>query len=210
MEFQVIHPVGSVHIPLSSLKFVTKVQDVMAKNPDKKYAFYCNGITCLKSYKATRKMINTGCKTCYVYDAGIPEWAEIYPKLTMLLNEKVSESKLGFIPKADFKKKCLPFEKFLIESAAKGSLLIDARDYIQASSKLLGMEKAKRFSFSTLIPMIIKKKKHQDKTLYIFDQVGKQVRWLMYYLEKYGYKNYYFLSKGATGVLKSQKYRGKL
>jgi len=47
----------------------------------------------------------------------------------------------------------------------------------------------------------------KDKQLVIFDQVGKQVLWLMYYLEDKGYKNYYFLKGGATSVLKKQKYR---
>ena len=47
----------------------------------------------------------------------------------------------------------------------------------------------------------------KDKQLVIFDQVGKQVLWLMYYLEDKGYKNYYFLKGGATSVLKEQKYR---
>ena len=32
------------------------------------------------------------------------------------------------------------------------------------------------------IPNFVQKKVNQDKHLYIFDQVGKQVRWLQYYL----------------------------
>lgn len=41
----------------------------------------------------------------------------------------------------------------------------------------------------------------------IFDQVGKQVRWLMYYLVNSGYTNYFFLDGGATAILKEQEYR---
>lgn len=47
----------------------------------------------------------------------------------------------------------------------------------------------------------------QDKDLLIFDQVGKQVQWLEYYLMEYGYKNYWFLKDGATKVLGEQKYQ---
>ena len=41
----------------------------------------------------------------------------------------------------------------------------------------------------------------------IFDQVGKQVQALEYDLREAGYKNYWFLKKGATSVLGKQVYR---
>jgi rhodanese-related sulfurtransferase len=37
----------------------------------------------------------------------------------------------------------------------------------------------------------------KDKTLLVIDEVGKQSQWLQYYLEKYGYSNYFFLADGA-------------
>jgi rhodanese-related sulfurtransferase len=42
----------------------------------------------------------------------------------------------------------------------------------------------------------------QKRTLLIYDEVGKQVRWLQYALEKAGAKNYYFMHKGAKGYYK--------
>ena len=50
------------------------------------------------------------------------------------------------------------------------------------------------------------------KRLYaeVVDQVGKQVRWLMYHLEDKGYKDYAFLKGGATAVLKDQRYRSNV
>ena len=56
---------------------------------------------------------------------------------------------------------------------------------------------------------VIGNKRFQTQTLLIFDQVGKQVRWLMYHLEVAGIKDYYFLSKGANGVIGIQAY-GKM
>jgi len=73
--------------------------------------------------------------------------------------------------------------------------------------KLDGLEKAKAIPLDKFIPNFVSKKVHQDKPLFIFDQVGKQVRWLEYYLVEYGYSDYYFLAKGATSVLKTQKYK---
>ena len=49
----------------------------------------------------------------------------------------------------------------------------------------------------------IRKAKEKGKTLFIYDEVGKQVRWLQYALEKEGIKNYYFMDKGATGYYKT-------
>lgn len=63
--------------------------------------------------------------------------------------------------------------------------------------------------FDQLIKNIIQKGKFQDQTLLIFDQVGKQVRWLMYQLEAAGYADYYFLSEGAYGVIGMQAYSKK-
>ena len=63
--------------------------------------------------------------------------------------------------------------------------------------------------FDKLISNIINRGALKDKTLLIFDQVGKQVRWLMYQLESAGYSDYFFLSKGADGVIGVQVYRKK-
>ena len=41
--------------------------------------------------------------------------------------------------------------------------------------------------------------KRNGKTLLIYDAVGKQVRWLMYSLERAGVKNYWFMKGGAKG-----------
>ena len=61
--------------------------------------------------------------------------------------------------------------------------------------------------FDKLIPNFVKAKANQDKKLLIFDQVGKQVIWLEYYLIENGYKDYVFLKGGATSVLGSQNYK---
>ena len=57
------------------------------------------------------------------------------------------------------------------------------------------------------MPNFVSKKSSPDETLLLFDQVGKQIKWLQYYLEEYGYTNYMFLDGGATKVLKTQDYK---
>ena len=78
---------------------------------------------------------------------------------------------------------------------------------MQRTQKLEGLKKVKKIPLEKFIPNFVEKKVHRDKSLLIFDQVGKQVRWLEYYLVANGYKNYKFLAGGATSVLQDQEYK---
>ncbi len=207
IEYDVIHPEGAIHIPLSSADFIQMVRELRAFHPEKNFAFYCNGITCLKSYEATQKALAAGIENCHVYDAGIPIWASIYPEKTLLLGRELVDPDKQLISKPAFKKKCLVFKKFKSSSKAKNSLVIDVRDAIQRTKKIRGLKKVKKIPLDKFIPNFVEKKVHRDKSLLIFDQVGKQVRWLEYYLVANGYKNYHFLAGGATSVLEEQKYK---
>jgi rhodanese-related sulfurtransferase len=58
------------------------------------------------------------------------------------------------------------------------------------------LPKTKAMSFDTLIEMV-KGKRISSSNILVVDNVGKQVRWLQYYLERSGMTNYYFLDGGA-------------
>ena len=149
----------------------------------------------------------------------------------------MSESDIKFIPKSEFKKKTLPWDDFRNKAAERGVKVLDTRDYVQkgfmtqahedglskeAKDHLdkfrqnnkemldaLGKRKVMAQPFDMLLRNVIGNKRYHSQTLLIFDQVGKQVRWLMYNLELAGIKNYYFLEKGANGVIGIQAY-GKM
>jgi len=197
IEYDVIHMEGARHIPLSNADFVREIQELSRLNPDKKIAFYCNGITCLKSYEAAQKVLQAGIGSCYAYDAGIPDWASIYPEKTLLLGKVLTDPEKQLISKSAFKKKCLPFDEFKANMNSNNSIVIDVRDSIQRAKKLRGLNNVKKIPMDKFIPNFVEKRVHRDKSLFIFDQVGKQVRWLEYYLVANGYKNYHFLA-GAT------------
>ncbi len=207
IEFDVIHPVEAVHIPVSNMRFVKRVKALVEKHPGKTIAFYCNGVTCLKSYEAARKAATGGVKGCYAYDAGIPEWARLYPRKTLLLGKTLTDPERQLIPKAAFKRRCLGFEAFRKMSRQPDVMVLDVRDRIQDSGELPGVKTTTSIPLDRLIPNFVEKRQHQDKTLLIFDQVGKQVRWLQYYLVDKGYTKFYFLRGGATAVLRKQSYR---
>jgi hypothetical protein len=150
----------------------------------------------------------------------------------------MSESKVSWIPKSQFQEKCLSWEDFKAMAVQDGIRVIDARDKVQkgfmttaAEAELTQEEKRTLQAFrqknddmlnvlsanqkviaqpfDQLIKNIIQKEMFREQTLLIFDQVGKQVRWLMYHLETTGYTNYFFLSDGACGVIGMQAYGQK-
>ncbi len=207
LEFDVIHPKGAFHVSLGNADFVKNLKELAMQNPEKKIAVYCNGGTCLKSYKAATDATEAGMDNVYAFDAGIPAWANAYPSETLLLEKEVTDPEKQLIPKSELKKITLDFETFKQKAAEENAVAIDARDPMQRTQKLPGFEKALPIPLDKLIKNVINKGNLKDKQLLIFDQVGKQVRWLMYYLVDQGYTNYYFLEGGATAVLKEQNYR---
>ncbi|MEW6594020.1 MAG: rhodanese-like domain-containing protein [Thermodesulfobacteriota bacterium] len=207
IEFDVIRPKGARHIPISDMLFVKRVQELAAQNQGKKIAFYCNGVTCLKSYEAAEKALEGGIKNVYVYDAGVPDWVKVYPGETLLLGKVVVDPKKQIISGEEFKKKTVPFDEFKALAAGEGVVVVDVRDHVQRTGELPGLGKILVIPLDKFIPNFVEKKMNQDKKLLIFDQVGKQVQWLEYYLVEHGYKNYVFLAGGATAVLKKQEYK---
>ena len=104
IEFETIHPKEALHVTLSSADFESNLRKVAYNNPGKKLATYCNGITCLKSYKAAQKAVDAGMKNVYAFDAGIPAWAKAYPADTMLVGKPIIDPEKQLIPKSEFMK----------------------------------------------------------------------------------------------------------
>jgi len=207
LEFETIHPKGAAHVTLSSADFENNLKSFSEQNPGKKIAVYCNGITCLKSYKATQRAMEAGMDNVYAFDAGIPAWAIAYPADTVLVGKPITDPEKQLIPKSEFKKRTIDFNTFKEKATASNAQVIDARDPMQRTQKFTEFNNILPVPLDKFIKNIIDKERMKDKQLLIIDQVGKQVRWLMYYLEDKGYKDYYFLKGGATAVFKEQQYR---
>jgi len=201
-EFDTLRIKGAVNIPVGVEGFDSAVRD-LREQTGKPMAFYCNGHTCLKSYKATKQAMTTGLDKVYAYDAGIFYWARAYPDEAELLGKSPVDA-ARLIPKKVFKGRQLDPDTFSDNATAMASrsrMIIDIRDTFQRAgvgffpaierwASLQNMEKLRKY---------LDKAKAQDRTLFIYDNVGKQVRWLQYELEARGLKNYWFMEKGAKG-----------
>ncbi len=209
-EFDTIHISKAVRIPISSKSF----QSLLAKRvPDKeaKVAFYCNGYTCSKSYRAAAAATRAGYRNAYAFDAGIFEWTKANPARSTLLGESPVDPE-QLIPKSVFNDHLLDFEQFKQKAAESGAVVIDVRDAAQrrnsdgTKNELPDMPNLSKRNDLKLNMDLLKRKlnerKYRGKQLLIFDATGKQVKWLQYSLEKNGYSNYHFLKGGIYSVTK--------
>ncbi len=202
MEYNVIHVKKSLHIPWGKESYSTQLLKAAKGNKSTKIAVYCNGITCAKSYHAAEEAQKLGFTNIWVFDAGIFEWAKAHSSLTVLLGKNPAD-KSKLISKADFNKHLLAKNEFYEGASKDNSIIIDARDKAQIKRNLYfgkDVMLSPLDDFLKVIKTTEFKTNAKNKTIYLFDAVGKQVRWLQYYLKDEGYSNYYFLKGGTLSI----------
>ena len=203
LEFDTLHINKALHIPLNSRKFIAQVKELQGSGLP--LVFYCNGHTCYKSYKAAKKARKAGISNVFAYDAGVFDWARAHPdKATLLGQTPLDPDKL--ISKDEFKKYLLEPKEFNAKITDK-SVILDIREPTQRG--LLELFPYRQESIAMANPQKLRKflvaVKKSGKPLMVYDEVGKQVRWLQYYLQDLGIKNYYFLKGGVKNFFKSLK-----
>ena len=203
-EFETLKIKNAVNIPVALKTFQDEVVKLRAKS-DKALVFYCNGHTCMKSYKAAKAAMKAGVDNVFAYDAGIFEWAKAYPNEAELLGKSPVDTR-DILSKKQFKSRLLNPDKFseLATDDPSNVIVLDIRDKYQRAG--IGFfpiqERWTSLNKMDKVYSYIRKAKKKGKALFIYDEVGKQVRWLQYALEREGIKNYYFMEKGATGYYK--------
>ena len=205
LEFETLRIKGAVNIPIASKKFPEMVKALRQKT-NKRIVFYCNGRTCYKSYNATKAALKAGVKKVFAYDAGVFEWAKTYPKYAVLLGTSPMDPN-KIIPKSKLKARFLAPKKFTETArAAPGNkrMILDVRDKYQRAGVgfFIGIERWVSLDEEAKLDKFLKKAIAENRTLYIYDEAGKQVRWLQYTLERHNIKNYYFMKKGAKQFYK--------
>lgn len=195
LEYDVIHIANAVNIPVSNRGFEKLVAKQRPAN--KKIITYCNGHTCKKSYKAARRLMKAGLNEVYAFDAGIFDWTQANPDKSTLLGESPANLN-NLVPKSTFAEHTLNSKEFFTRQKDENSFLIDVRESFQRTNGDT-LKGARSIPVDRLHKWLAAGNK-KDKVLFIVDAVGKQVRWLQYYLIKYNYENYYFLKGGAEKI----------
>ena len=98
------------------------------------------------------------------------------------------------ISSGEFDERLLDFEGFAKAAGHKNAVVIDIRDPFQRAliPRIPGV---RNIPLDPLLDLVVSRI-WTEKHLLFFDAVGKQVRWLQYFLESYGYFDY-ALSQGA-------------
>lgn len=201
-EYETLHIKGAKNIPLNSLQFVTNVTKLIESN-SKPVIFYCNGGTCKKSYKAVKAATKGGIFGTTAYDAGIYNWAKTFPEHSVLLGS-ASMNASQFINNKTYKARIINARKFE-KLMGPGAMVLDIRDRIQRDLQLFPFkENRAELHDMASIKFYVQQARKKNKTLLVYDKVGKQVRWFQYYLERQGIKNYYFMKGGSEGYYEAK------
>jgi rhodanese-related sulfurtransferase len=202
IEYDVIHISKAVRVPIVTKMFIKQLEKVRDKKSVTPIAFYCNGHNCHKSYEAAEQAMEAGFKNVFAYDAGIYDWVRAHPEKGTLMGESpVPLNKL--IPREALAKKKINYDEFKEKAKNPGAIVIDIREPFQR--KAIPQIPALRNIPSDRLADLIKTGEFKGKQLLIMDNVGKQVEWIQYYLEVYGYSDYHFLDKGVDGYMKSDE-----
>jgi rhodanese-related sulfurtransferase len=202
-EYRTLRIKGATNIPVADNAFVDNIRRLRAST-DKPIIFYCNGKTCMKSYKAAQKCALANIKDVRAFDAGIMDWAKAYPKDSQLLGKTLTNPKL-LISKSQFKKHLLSPDQFVNKVSSGKNIVLDVRDSFQRDALALfpGRERRAYLDQTKKLDRHIRRAKKQRRTLLIYDAAGKQVRWLQYYLEYKRVSNYFFMKGGARAYYSS-------
>jgi rhodanese-related sulfurtransferase len=197
-EFETLRIKGASNISITDKSFPDKLRSLRAST-DKPIIFYCNGVTCHKSYQAVRKALFLKIENTHAFDAGIFTWSKAHPDQAVLLGRSP-------INPADVIEKD-KFNAHLLSPADFGAqigdttIVLDVRDRFQreAVGFFPGIERRVGLDQTEKLDRFIQRAKREDKTLLIYDEAGHQVQWLQYHLVDAGVKNYYFMKGGAKG-----------
>jgi len=195
-EFSVLHISSATNVPITNLGFIPTLKILRAKN-DRDIIFYCNGVTCKKSYKASVEAKKYGIANVFTFDLGVLNWAKLYPDKAVFFN--LSPLNLEHLIKPEKFRRHLLLPKDFVKKISADSLLIDIREPYQRDQLILTETSvsAPLKKFERTIKLI----KENGSTVLIYDAVGKQVRWLQYLLEKHNIENYYFMQGGVKAYL---------
>lgn len=195
-EYDTLHVKDAINVPLGTT-FGAQIHKLREGNK-KTFVFYCNGKTCHKSYEAVVLADHARVSNVFAYDAGIFDWAKAYPERTTLRGRSPIRPE-DLIEMAKFKEHLLAPKDFAAR-VSPDTVVLDVRDRAQRDTQLFPFhEKRAQLDETAKLDAVIDDAKAHNKTLLVYDQVGKQVQWFQYHLEGKGLKNYYFMKGGAQG-----------
>ncbi|MBZ0150247.1 MAG: rhodanese-like domain-containing protein [Planctomycetes bacterium] len=196
IEFDVIHIEGSRNLEVGEMK-KADLEALRAANGSQPIVFYCNGVTCKKSYDAGEKARIWGFTNCKIYDTGIFDWAETLPERTRFFGELLTKEnvKQKLIPKTELHAVSLAPAEFIQKARSGDYKVFDVRDTKDRQDFPIKLPKIAKLPMDEFVKLL--DKGAVPKGVLILDNVGKQVDWLQYYLRKANHQDHQFLLGGV-------------
>ncbi len=203
IEYEVIHIKGAINLPVGKMKKkdLKKIRGPRGSAP---IVFYCNGTTCQKSYKAGEKARIWGWKNFFVYDSGVFHWTQAHPETVLFFGKPMDKKTLEKIAN----RKELEHVSLSPQGFAKkvfsnqGYKIYDLRDRKERAEFPLRLPRVAKLNMDRFVQALKKNRIRKNKLL-IFDTSGKQVKWLQFYLEQHGVKDYWLLKGGVLAWKKA-------
>lgn len=199
-EYEILHVAKSHHIPHDRIGLKDDSLGRFKEAPHRVLVFYCNGTTCTKSYKAAEMATLLGYEGVRVYDDGIFEWARAYPEDTVFFGRKATKELVQqyVVDEQDFDKgpwmvDTMPF----IDMAKSGNYqILDIREPREKTEYPITLPNLSEATLDQLVERL-QRGEFPKAAILILDNVGKQVIWAKYYLDRHGVKDYFFLRGGV-------------
>ena len=207
LGYKTLHIKEADNFSASDEKFEEKLMAIINKN-NKPIAFYCGGLACLKSYKASAKAIDLLQKkkinrNVYTYDSGISAFAQASPEWVLKNGKDVSpDNPLLDIKK--LKKHAKGAEEFinLVNSDKNNQyIILDVREKKQQMlRKLFMFKKEKKLTVLQPEKLIefFNEVKRSGRTLMIYGSVEKQIESIFPLVKTAGIKKWFYLEGGEV------------
>lgn len=198
VEFDVIHINGAVNLLVGKMT-EAELLKLREKNGDTPIVFYCNGVTCSKSYKATQMAVAWGFENVFVYDAGVFDFYKNFPQHGQFFGEQLdaTQAQTALISKEELQAISIPPADFIQKATTGGYTVFDVRDNKERSEYPINLPGIKKVSMDQLVKFLDKPGAIPSGQFVVLDNVGKQVKWLHYYLKRTERSDFFFLAGGV-------------
>lgn len=205
LGYNTLHIKESANIHSGDKQFVEKFLQLIEQNK-KPIVFYCGGLTCLKSYKASTKAMQELNKRkikrdVYTYDSGITAFAYASPDWVLKNGKPVSpENPILNVKKLKkHAKKAEDFVELIENDEENNYIILDVRERSQRIlSKLFMFKKEHRITVLEPEKLIefLNETKASDQLLMVYGAVEKQIESVFQLIQMTGVKKWFYLEGG--------------
>lgn len=207
LGYQTLHIKEADNFSANDKQFSEKITTLINKN-NKPIVFYCGGLACLKSYKASVKAIKELQdkeikRDVFTYDSGISAFAHASPDWVLKNGKEISPEN-PLLDMAKIKKHAKNAEDFTNSiniDEYNQYIILDVREKQQSMLRKLFMFKREKkitvYEPEKLIKFL-NKVKSSDQTLMVYGSVEKQIESIYPLITTSGIKKWFYLEGGEV------------